>query len=154
MQLLEKQKARTIYGILEKQFRLYFERARHRQGDTGQILTELLERRLDNVVFRLRLAKSRSAARQAVTHGHVTVNGKRVNIPSFQVSTDDIVGVHERSRTSPLFRDYPQAVAQAQIPAWLAAEAGEFRGRVIRLPTTDDAPQPFQVRSIVEFYSR
>ena len=153
-QLIEKQKARSVYGLLERQFRLTFDRARRQTGDTGQILTQLLERRLDNAVFRLAFVKSRDAARQAVTHGHVTVNGKRVTIPSYQVNEGDVIGIRERSQASPLFRDYPKVVAQRDVPQWLAAEPAAFRGRIIRLPTVEDAPQPFQARSIVEFYSR
>lgn len=153
-QLIEKQKARAVYGLLERQFRLTFDRARQQTGDTGQILVQLLERRLDNTVFRLALVKSRNAARQAVTHGHITVNGKRVTVPSVQVHEGDVIGIHERSQSSPLFREYPKLVAQRAVPAWLAPEPDAFRGRVIRLPTIEDAPQPFQARSIVEFYSR
>ena len=100
-QLLEKQKAKTIYGLLERQFRLYFDRARGAKGDTGYLLNLALERRLDNVVYRLGFTKSRAAARQAVSHGHITVNGKRVTIPSYQITPGDAVGIHERSGKSP-----------------------------------------------------
>ncbi|MBI4142393.1 30S ribosomal protein S4 [Candidatus Uhrbacteria bacterium] len=153
-QLLEKQKAKTIYGLLERQFRGYFDRARSAKGDTGYLLHLELERRLDNVVYRLGMTKSRSAARQAVGHGHITVNGKRVTIPSYQIQSGDAVGIHERSVKSPLFNEYPKTVAQQQIPAWLAPEPEAYRGRVIRFPEPAELTPPFRVRSIVEFYSR
>lgn len=156
-QLLEKQKAKAVYGILERQLRNYYAYALHHPGDTGQMLGQLLETRLDNVVFRLGLASSRSAARQAVTHGHIAVNGRRLSIPSYHVRGGDMIDVRERSQKSPLFQEYPKRVASAdlRIPEWLATEPHTFRGRVIRLPTPEEIQsQPFRMQSIVEFYSR
>lgn len=154
-QLLEKQKAKAVYGILERQLRNYYERALRRRGDTGHHLAQLLETRLDNVVYRLGLAKSRAAARQAVTHGHVTINGERASIPSMLIRNGDVIAVHERSRASSLFQDYPKRAAALRVPEWLAPEPDAFRGHVVRLPTPDDLQgQPFRMQSIVEFYSR
>lgn len=153
-QLTEKQKARMIYGILERQFRLYFERARRMPGDTGEHLQRLLEQRLDNAVYRLGFSKSRGAARQAVVHGHITVNGRRVSIPSYQVAAGDTIAIRTSSQQSPVFREYPKLAAQLRLPAWLAAKPDTYAGQVIRLPTAADAPTQFNVRSIVEFYSR
>jgi small subunit ribosomal protein S4 len=154
-QLLEKQKAKVVYGVLERQLRGYYERALRREGDTGHLLAQLLETRLDNVVYRLGFVKSRAAARQAVTHGHITVNGQRMTIPSAHVRAGDVVAIAERSRTSPLFQEYPKAAVQHRAPEWLAVEPEVFRGRLVRLPTTDDVQgQPFRMQSIVEFYSR
>ncbi|MBI2483038.1 30S ribosomal protein S4 [Candidatus Uhrbacteria bacterium] len=153
-QLLEKQKARAVYGILERQLRRYYDEAIRRPGNTGQILTELLETRLDNIVFRLGFAKSRAAARQMVGHRHITVNGKRVSIPSFHVRSGDVIAVEERRRGSPLFTDLPRLIGTRTIPAWLAVEPEKFQGRLIRLPTAEDVQQPFRTQSIVEFYSR
>lgn len=154
-QLLEKQKAKAIYGVLERQLRRYYDHALHREGDTGQLLSTLLETRLDNVVFRLGFVKSRAAARQAVTHGHITVNDRRMTIPSAHVRAGDAIAVRERSRTSPLFQEYPKTAASRRTPDWLAIEPDAYRGRLVRLPTAEDVQgQPFRMQSIVEFYSR
>jgi len=154
-QLLEKQKAKAVYGVLERQLRNYYEDALRRRGDTGHHLAQLLETRLDNVVYRLGFAKSRAAARQAVTHGHIVVNGKRMSIPSAHVASGDAVTVRERSRTSPLFQDYPKRAAATRVPDWLALEPDAYQGRVVRVPSVEDlAGQPFRMQSIVEFYSR
>jgi len=155
-QLLEKQKAKAVYGILERQLHNYYAHALHHPGDTGQILGQLLETRLDNVVFRLGLAQTRSAARQAVTHGHVVVNGHKLSIPSYHVRGGDVIDIRERSKASALFQEYPKRVAaEMRVPEWLAVEPHTFRGRVIRLPTAEELQhQPFRMQSIVEFYSR
>lgn len=156
-QLLEKQKAKAVYGILERQLRSYYEAALRHTGDTGQMLGQLLETRLDNVVFRLGLAPSRSAARQAVTHGHVAVNGQKLSVPSYHVRGGDVIDIRERSQKSPLFQEYPKRAASAdlRVPEWLAVEPHTFRGRVIRVPAPDELQaQPFRMQSIVEFYSR
>lgn len=153
-QLLEKQKARHVYGLLERQFRNTFEEARRSRGDTGHLFLELLERRLDNVVFRLGFCRSHAAARQAITHRHITVNGRRVMIPSYVVRANDVIAVHPRQRSSFLYQDYPKAAASHRCPAWLAAEPEAFQGRILRRPSPEDITVPFQVRSIVEFYSR
>ncbi|MDO8621714.1 MAG: 30S ribosomal protein S4 [bacterium] len=155
-QLLEKQKAKAVYGILERQLRSSYDAALHHPGDTGQILGQLLETRLDNVVFRLGLVPTRSAARQAVTHGHIVVNGKKLSVPSYHVRGGDVIDVRERSQKSPLFQEYPKRVAaEMRVPEWLAVEPHTFRGRVIRLPAPEELQsQPFRMQSIVEFYSR
>ena len=153
-QLLEKQKAKGVYGLLEKQFRNLFDAARGQKGDTGLIFSQSLERRLDNVVYRLGFTKSRAAARQAVTHGHIAVNGRRLTIPSAMVKAGDAISVYERSRKSMLFAEYPKTVAQMKITPWLAVEGAAYQGRVIRLPSTEDCGQQFRMQSIVEFYSR
>lgn len=154
-QLLEKQKAKAIYGVLERQLRKYYETSIQRRGDTGHHLAALLETRLDNVVYRLGFVKSRAAARQAVTHGHITMNGKRVSIPSATVRGGDVIGVRVQSRVSPLFSEYPKRAVAVRALEWLALEPDAYQGRVIRIPTAEDlAGQPFRMQSIVEFYSR
>lgn len=153
-QLLEKQKAKAIYGLLEKQFRSYFDKARSRVGNTSVMLQQLLERRLDNVAFRLALSKTRQSARQAITHGHITVNGKRVTIPSYQIKVGDVVGVNVRSQKSALFQDYPTIAKQTKFPEWIASEPDAFQGRVLRVPEAKELQLPFNAQSIVEFYSR
>lgn len=153
-QLLEKQKARIIYGLMERQLRKYYDEAIRRPGDTAQHLVELLETRLDNVVFRLHLTKSRAAARQSVGHGHITVNGKSVTIPSYKVRSGDVIAVHPKRQTSPLFRDVPKSAPQQEVVAWLTIEPDQFQGRMIRLPAAEDMRAPFRTQSIVEFYSR
>jgi small subunit ribosomal protein S4 len=154
-QLLEKQKAKGVYGVLERQLRKYYDHALRREGDTGHLLGTFLETRLDNVVFRLGFVKSRAAARQAVTHGHITVNGRSMTIPSAHLRAGDVVAVRERSRTSPLFQEYPKSAASRRIPTWLAIEPEAYQGRIMRLPTAEDLKdQPFRMQSIVEFYSR
>ncbi|MDO8462827.1 MAG: 30S ribosomal protein S4 [bacterium] len=153
-QLLEKQKLRMIYGIMERQLRKYYDDALRVEGNTSELLVAKLERRLDNVVFRLGFVKTRAAARQAVSHGHITVNGKKLNIPSYTVKVDDVIGIRERKKASSMFQDYAQVAAAISIPAWLAAEPATHSGRVIRMPEIKDAQPVFRTQSIVEFYSR
>ncbi|RJQ31388.1 MAG: 30S ribosomal protein S4 [Peptococcaceae bacterium] len=154
LQLREKQKARRIYGILEGQFRRYFERAEKQQGITGENLLRLLERRLDNVVYRLGLSASRIEARQLVRHGHFTVNGRRVNIPSFLVRVDDVVAVRDKSRESPRIKELLERAADKALPAWLEYEPGQARGRLVALPARDQIDVPVQEHLIIELYSR
>jgi small subunit ribosomal protein S4 len=154
LQLREKQKARRIYGVLEKQFRNYYDEANRRQGRTGENLLSLLERRLDNVVYRAGFAKSRDMARQLIRHGHFLVNGKRVDIPSFLVSERDIVEVRQKS-----LEDTPFAVARAEvgettIPAWLEVIADQMRILVHALPVRQQIETPVQEQLIVEYYSK
>lgn len=153
-QLREKQKARRIYGILESQFEAYFEKAERQKGITGENLLVLLERRLDNVVFRLGMASSRTEARQLVRHGHFLVNGKRVDIPSFQVKVGDVVTVAEKSKESPKFKETIEAIGQKTVPAWLELDAAVVAGRVTRYPHRDEIDIPVQEQMIVELYSR
>ncbi len=154
LQLREKQKVKRMYGVLEKQFRGYFERAERMRGVTGTNLLVLLERRLDNVVYRLGFANSRSQARQLVRHNHVLVDGLRVNLPSFLVKVGQTVQVTEKSRTSPLVRDALEAAARRGCPPWLELEKDEAKGRVSMFPSRDDITMPIQEHLIVELYSK
>ncbi|HEY3315397.1 MAG TPA: 30S ribosomal protein S4 [Bacillota bacterium] len=153
-QLREKQKARRIYGVMERQFRRYYARAAKVKGVTGQYLLQLLERRLDNVVYRLGLAVSRPEARTLVRHNHFTVNGKRVNIPSYQIKEGDVVAVAEGSKSSIKFKNLAEGLKQRSAPAWLELEAENLRGRVLRLPLREEIDVPVQERMIIELYSR
>ena len=154
-QLKEKQKVKFIYGVLEKQFSNYFEEASRRQGQAGENLLQLLERRLDNVVFRLGYASTRRDARQLVSHNHFTVNGKRVNIPSYQVKAGDVIEVRESSRSSAKFAKLtgPEAPVVA-LPAWLNREAGTLKGVVAKLPERSDIDYEVAEHLIVELYSK
>jgi len=154
LQLREKQKVKRMYGVLEKQFRGYFERAERMRGVTGTNLLVLLERRLDNVVYRLGFANSRSQARQLVRHNHVLVDGLRVNLPSFLVKVGQTVQVTEKSRTSPLVRDALEAAARRGCPPWLELEKEAAKGRVSMFPTREDITMPIQEHLIVELYSK
>ena len=149
-QLLEKQKARSMYGLLERPFRRVLERAERYPGDTGERLVSLLETRLDNVVYRLGFAKTRAMARQFVTHGHVRVNGRRVNIPSYQVRPGDVVSLTERIRATPDIEAL--VVDERSVPPYLERRGPE--GRLVRMPAWGDVEVPFDPRQIVEFYSR
>ena len=154
-QLKEKQKVKFIYGVLEKQFSNYFEEASRRQGQAGENLLQLLECRLDNVVFRLGYASTRRDARQLVSHNHFTVNGKRVNIPSYQVKAGDVIEVRESSRSSAKFAKLtgPEAPVVA-LPAWLNREAGTLKGVVAKLPERSDIDYEVAEHLIVELYSK
>jgi small subunit ribosomal protein S4 len=154
LQLREKQKVKRMYGILEKQFRGYFERAERLRGVTGTNLLVLLERRLDNVVYRLGFANSRAQARQMVLHNHVLVDGRRVNIPSYLVKVGQTVQVTEKSRSSALVRDALEAAARRGCPPWLELEKEEAKGRVSMFPTREDITMPIQEHLIVELYSK
>jgi small subunit ribosomal protein S4 len=154
--LREKQKVKHYYGVLERQFRRYFERAERTKGNTGDALMSLLERRLDNVVHRMGFALSRAAARQLVSHGHVTVNGKRVNVPSYLVRAGDIIRVKNRSKSLDLARAH-LAENNRQVPDFLSVSAAENtvpEGVVGRLPGADDVSIPIQTQLIVELCSR
>lgn len=154
LQLREKQKTRRIYGILEGQFRLYFKKAERQQGVVGENLLRLLERRLDNVVYRLGLGASRNEARQLVRHGHFTVNGKKVNIPSFLVKVGDVIDVREKSKESPRVKELMERAADRTPPAWLEFDANKTTGSVVALPARDQIDAPVQEHLIVELYSR
>ena len=152
LQLREKQKARRYYGILEKQFRSYYERASRRSGITGENLLRMLELRLDNVVYRLGFAASRSQARQLVRHGHFEVNGKRVNIPSYQVQEDDVIALREGAAAKPAVTDATDLTAS--VSPWLQADHDNLTGKVLRLPDRVDIDTPVQEQLIVELYSK
>ncbi len=154
LQLREKQKVKRMYGILEKQFRGYFVRAERMRGVTGTNLLVLLERRLDNVVYRLGFANSRAQARQLVLHNHVLVDGRRVNIPSYLVKVGQSVQVTEKTRGKAQVRDALEAAARRGLPPWLELEKEEARGRVSMFPNREDITMPIQEHLIVELYSK
>ena len=154
-QLSEKQKVKFVYGIMEKQFRMYYEKAARMTGKTGENLLVLVERRLDNVVYRLGFAMTRREARQLVNHGHFTVNGKRVNIPSYLVKAGDVIEVAEKSRASVKFKrltgeDAPTVL----LPQWLEREKNSLKGTVTKLPVRADVDMPIEEHLIVELYSK
>jgi small subunit ribosomal protein S4 len=154
MQLKEKQKAKFIYGVLEKQFRAYYDKAKTMPGVTGENLLGLLERRIDNVVFRLGLASTRRQARQLVSHGHITVNGKRLDIPSALIKVGDVIGVKEKSRGAALFKEIAESKNALNVPAWLTADIQNLSGSVTRFPNRDEIDIPVDEQAIVELYSR
>lgn len=153
-QLREKQKMRRIYGLREKQFRLYMKEAVRRSGITGENLLQILEMRLDNFVYRCGLASSRSQARQFVNHGHFIVNGKKVNIPSYQLKAGDVVDVNENSRKMVPLAAAVESAGGKGIPAWLQFDVNGLKGSVLRAPTRDEIDTDVQESLIVEFYSR
>ena len=154
VQLREKQKVKRIYGVLEDQFRRYFEHAERTRGITGVTLLQLLERRLDNVAYRLGFATSRAAARQLVRHGHFTVNGRKVDIPSFAVRSGDTVAIRGTSQKNPTIVHAMEEVKGRGIPEWLAFDGGALSGRVAQLPTREQINLPVQEQLIVELYSK
>ncbi len=154
VQLREKQKVRRIYGILENQFRGYFERADRLKGVTGENLLFLLERRLDNIAYRLGFASSRIEARQLVRHGHFTLNGKKVTIPSIQVKAGDVMELREKSRKVACINESLEAVVRRGIPQWLELDKGAYKGVVKTLPVREDITMPIQEQLIVELYSK
>lgn len=154
VQLREKQKVRRIYGVLETQFRNYFEKAERQRGITGENLLRLLERRIDNIVYRLGLAASRTEARQLIRHGHFQVNGRKVSIPSFLVRVGDKITVAEKSKESPRVKELIERAAQNTPPAWLGYDADAVTGEVLSYPTRDQIDTPVKEQLIVELYSR
>ena len=155
IQLAEKQKVKFIYGILEKQFHAYYEKAAAASGKTGDNLLILVERRLDNVVYRLGLAATRRQARQLVSHAHFTVNGKKVNIPSYLVKAGDVIEVADSSRSSELFKRLVGENAPITLlPAWLEREKGTLKGTVAHIPTREEIDTPVEEHLIVELYSK
>ena len=154
IQLREKQKVKRFYGVLENQFRLTVPKAERMRGVTGENLLSLLERRLDNVVHRLGFAASRTQARQLVRHGHVRVNGRKVNVPSFVVNAGAVVSVKEKSRKNPLIVGAVETAKGRGIPAWLELNAAEFEGKVVALPKREDVALPVNEKLIVELYSK
>ena len=154
MQLTEKQKVKFVYGILEKQFHSLYEKAERMNGNTGELLLSLVERRLDNVVYRLSFAKTRREARQLVNHGHFTVNGKAVNIPSYQVELGDVIAVKEKSCSTTRFKNMKENDAFAPTPKWLERDKNNLSGKVIALPARDDIDFEIAENLIVELYSK
>lgn len=154
IQLREKQKAKNVYGVRERQFENYFFKATKQVGNTGNFLVQMLELRLDNIVYRLGLAKSRALARQLVSHGHVRVDGKKVNIASYQVKAGDIITLTSNILKSKLLENDGPRVEKHTTPGWLHLEAKEMTGKVLSKPDGEDLKQNFDPRLIVEFYSR
>ena len=154
MQLTEKQKVKFVYGILEKQFRMYYEKAERMNGNTGELLLSLVERRLDNVVYRLGFAATRREARQLVNHGHYTVNGMSVNIPSYLVDVNDVIAVSEKSASNNRFKKLKEDDAFVAAPKWLDRDKNTLSGKVIALPARDDIDFEIAENLIVELYSK
>ena len=154
LQLREKQKAKRYYGVLEKQFAGYFEKADKTEGVTGENLLSLLERRLDNVVYRIGLADSRKEARQLVTHGHFRLNGKKVNIPSMIVRAGDVITLREASRSSEKFKALIESLDTRITPKWIGLDKGQVVAKIAALPQREDVDFPFEEHLIVELYSK
>ncbi len=154
LQLREKQKARRVYGVLEKQFRRYYKEALRSRGVTGQVLLQTLERRLDNVVFRLGYATSRAQARTLVTHGHFNVNGRRTDVPSLLLAPGDELQVRPGSQSRPYFHDLKSADERHAVPSWLSRELSDLTGKVLKLPAREDIDARLNEQLIVEYYSR
>ncbi len=154
LQLREKQKARRIYGVLERQFSRYFERASRQAGLTGYNLLAILERRLDNVVYRLGLADSRAQARQLVQHGHIMLNGRKTNIPSALVAPGDVVSVRKESTRRTYFKDLRQNMDDRRVPRWLTVDTANLSGRIMHAPAREDIDISLNEQLIVEYYSR
>ncbi len=154
MQLREKQKARRVYGVLENQFRKYFKEADRRRGVTGETLLQILESRLDNIVFRMGMARSRSEARQLVRHNHFQVNGRKVNIPSYLCKPGDEISVKEKSRSMPLFKEIAEWGAAQGTMEWLEVDHEKMSGRIARFPLREELDIPIVEHLIVELYSR
>ncbi|QSQ08995.1 30S ribosomal protein S4 [Koleobacter methoxysyntrophicus] len=154
IQLREKQKAKRIYGVLERQFKRYFEIAERKKGVTGENLLRILESRLDNVVYRMGFASSRAEARQLIRHGHFTVNGKKVNIPSYLVRIGEVIAVKEDSRKLSRIKELAETAAQRNVPQWLEVNAEAMEGRVVGLPAREDIDVPIEEHLIVELYSK
>ena len=154
LQLREKQKAKFIYGVLEKPFRNYFEKAQRMNGMTGENLMRILESRLDNVVFRLGLARTRREARQIVDHKHVLVNGKQINIPSYLVSAGDVIEIKEKHKSSPRYKGITEITAGRLVPEWLESDLEALKGTVKELPRREQIDVPVDEMLIVELYSK
>lgn len=154
VQLREKQKVKSMYGMLEGQFRHYFQKAEQQKGVTGENLLIMLERRLDNAIFRMGFASSRSQARQMVRHKHVLVNGKKVNIPSFLVSIGDEITIKEKSRANTLINESLDAVERRGVPSWIEMDRAAYKAKIKALPNREELTMPIQEQLIVELYSK
>ncbi|MBN2884842.1 30S ribosomal protein S4 [Patescibacteria group bacterium] len=153
-QLMEKQKAKKYYNMMEKQFRLTFEKASNKSGDAGKNFLRLLEMRLDNVVFRLGMATSRNQARQLVNHGHFAINGTKTDIPSFIVKPGQEISVRASSKKNPYFKQVAENLKKAELPAWLNLQKGEMTAKVLHEPADTDLPSNLNVQMIIEYYSK
>ena len=154
LQLTEKQKVKFIYGVLEKQFRKYYVMATKKSGITGEMLLQILETRLDNVVFRMGLANTRREARQIVNHGHIIVNGQKVNIPSYLIKQGDVITVREKSKNSDRMKEIVETNASRLVPKWLDMDKNTLTGKVVALPARDDIDYEVEEHLIVELYSK
>lgn len=154
IQLKEKQKMKDMYGLLEKQFSNLFEKAEKKHGVTGENFIQLLERRLDNIVFRMGFVESRAKARQIVKHSHILVNGKKVNIPSYIMDIDDVVEIKGKSQTILEFKELKEGEKEISVPAWLEIDIKNLKGKVVKLPSKEDINLPIDEKLIVEYYSR
>ena len=154
LQMRAKQMTKRFYGVLESQFRKYYAMAEKKQGKTGEEMLALLERRLDNVVYRLGWANSRPEARQFVTHGHIAVNGKRVDIPSYLTSADEVISFMEKSRKSEKIKGAMEANASRPVPKWLEENREAFEGKIVAMPTREEIDLPVDETLIVEYYSK
>jgi small subunit ribosomal protein S4 len=154
IQLREKQKVKKMYGLLERQFRKYFYEAERKKGITGELLLQLIERRLDTIVFRMGFAPNRRRARQIVRHGHIVLNGKEVNLPSYSVKEGDIVEIKEPGRDNPEIIDSISKSQHRGIPGWVEVDGANFKGKVLHIPSRDDIQIPVQEQLIVELYSK
>lgn len=154
LQLTEKQKVKFIYGIMEKQFRMYYEKAEKAQGKTGEVLLTTIERRLDNVVFRLGFARTRREARQVVDHKHVLVNGKVVNIPSYLIKAGDVIEIKESAKTMQRYKDIAEVTGGRLVPEWMDVDIDNFKGTIKNLPTREMIDVPVDEMLIVELYSK
>lgn len=154
IQLREKQKAKKSYGLVERQFRNYFHEAERQKGATGEVLLQLLERRLDNVIFRMGFAANRREARQLIAHGHFLVNGRAINIPSYLVKVGDIIEVKEISREIPSISDNLSKIEHRGLPNWIEVDSLNFKGKVLHIPSREEMQLPVQEQLIVELYSK
>lgn len=154
IQLREKQKVRKMYGVLERQFRRYFHAAERRKGVTGEVLLQLIESRLDTMVFRMGFAPNRRRARQIVGHGHILVNGRATNLPSYQVKKDDVIEVKAASRDIPEIIDSLSKSEYRGMPGWVEVDNANFRGKVVHIPSRDEIQLPVQEQLVVELYSK
>jgi len=153
-QLREKQRAKLVYGIMEKQFRNYFEKAKKTKGDTAARLVQLLELRLDNAVFRAGFAKTRAGARQIVSHGHIDINGKPVNIPSYQVRTGEVISIRKNKKEKKNWKSFAEVTQKVETPSWITTDVKDLTAKVVSVPAGDELKQIFEPQRIVEFYSR
>ena len=154
MRLREKQKLRKYYGLLEKQFKNYFKIAENKVGVTGENLLELLERRLDNIIYRLGFVKSRAQARQLVLHSHILVNGKKVNIPSYQVNIDDTIEIREKSQKIEELKEIKEGTIEVNVASWLEFTPEQLKGKIIKFPSKDELNLPVEENLVIEYYSR
>jgi len=154
IRLREKQKLRKYYGLLERQFKNYFQKAERKKGITGENLLELLERRLDNIVYRFGLTKSRAQARQLILHSHILVNEKKVNIPSYQVNINDVIEVREKDKNITDIKEIKEGKIEINIPSWLEFDAKTLKGKIIKFPSKEELNLPVEEKLVVEYYSR